>query len=484
MTQPPLRRHDLWPHQTAAFHFAYPRNASLLAMGLGTGKSCTAIALSDNLNANRVLILCPTTVRGVWRRGLAKHSARDVEAVILDSGTLRKRVAQAECVWTLSKPVVVVINYEAAWRDPFREWCLGRKWDLAILDEGHGVMKLSRTARFARELHDVSERRLSLSGTPLTQDPLTIWAQCRFLDPNVFGEDLDWFINRFHNPHSIGLRKELLKAHELALTYGVDIPWEAPDAWTCGIVNREEYMARLARVAFRVEIAVLELPPLTVEERTFRLSDTARRIYDELKANHDAEIETGRWVSAQMSYSVKMRLQQITSGWLRDQDGKAHIVDAGKAELLRELLEEAGGEPVVVFSRFVKDLDTVRETALELGLFYGEISQRRKDGVNELAQMPDRLQVCGVQEQAGGVGIDLTRARIAVFYSLSWSRADFEQAIARLHRPPATRPIIVYELIAEGSIDEELYVALSARKEMIDLTWHGLAERKDSGPSC
>ena len=74
----------LWKHQKRAFDFAYWKPATLVGAGMGTGKSYIALALADSWDVQRTLILCPTTVRPVWRREIAKHSVRDVQAVILD----------------------------------------------------------------------------------------------------------------------------------------------------------------------------------------------------------------------------------------------------------------------------------------------------------------------------------------------------------------------------------------------------------------
>jgi SNF2 family DNA or RNA helicase len=141
---------------------------------------------------------------------------------------------------------------------------------------------------------------------------------------------------------------------------------------------------------------------------------------------------------------------------------------------LEDILTEAGGEPVVVFTRFVQDLNTVESLAAKLGLKYGEISGRRKDGINDIATMTEGLQVVGVEEEAGGAGIDLSRARLVVDYSPSWKLAVYEQKLARVHRPPQNQPVIVYQLVAEDSIDEEVYRALQARRAVIGQAWRSL----------
>lgn len=468
MNQPVIRKHDLWAHQCDAYQFAVTRKSALCGLRMGEGKSCVLIALADNLAARRILVICPTTVRGVWRREFERHAARAYHVVILDKGTIKKRTEQARAA---TEPFAVVINYEAAWREPFREWALSQHWDMVILDESHRCQGRSQVSRFVRELK--SECRYCASGTPLTQDPVSIWAQCQFLDPSVFPMSLKSFKRRYWRRNGLSLRKAVERYNLCAARVGL-APVEVSDYWTRGTKRTGEYLVRLADIAFRRENTVLDLPPLTIEKRTFELSPLARRLHDAVQSGFVDRIESGRWPAVQHSYAITMRLQEITSGWLEDTQGIVQTVDTGKAECLSDILDAAAGEPVVVFTRFVRDLDTVRALAEKFGLTYGEISQRRKDGLTSLATMSD-VQVLGVQERAGGVGIDLTRSRIAVFYSLAWSLADYEQAIARLHRPPATQPVVVYQLVAEHSVDEELYLALAARKQQITYVWHGIA---------
>jgi SNF2 family DNA or RNA helicase len=419
-------------------------------------------------------VLCPPSVRAVWRREIAKHSKREIDALILDTGSVRQRTNQAiRAVWKWRRPSIIVINYEAVWREPFCRLALEGPWDLVICDESHKLQREGVTARFVAKLRESAARRLCLTGTPLTQDPLAVFAQARFLDPTVFGENYEAFKWWYYNPEDLKKRKDNVRINAICAKNGWE-PVYVEEAYMCGVLLPTQYLAALSRIAFRVENAVLSLPPLLTEQRTFALSQRARTLYTMIQDGHGADIMEGPWGEKGGSYATTMRLQEITSGWLPDESGNPVTIDQGKADALRDLLREAGGEPVVVFCRFVRDLDTVRETAGRLGLVYGEISHRRKDGVSALGTMPAGLDVVGVQPQAGGAGIDLTRARIAVFFSPSWSLAEYDQAVARVHRPPATRPVIIYHLVAEGTIDEEIYLALRSRRDLVGQIWRDL----------
>ncbi len=95
------------------------------------------------------------------------------------------------------------------------------------------------------------------------------------------------------------------------------------------------------------------------------------------------------------------------------------------------------------------------------------------------------VQVAGVQIASGGIGVDLSRARYAAYYSLGFSLTDYEQSLARLHRPGQTRNVVYYHLLVEGSVDRRVYGALRARKQVIEAVLeeyrHGDGDEKRDG---
>ena len=453
--QPPIRRHDLWPHQLAAYHFANERPASLIGAAMGTGKSCIAIACLDNWRTRRTLILCPPSVRRVWRRELDRHSV-GIQPVVLDRGTVAQRTRRA--AEPAFGPVAMVLNYEAAWREPFASWA-AQDWDCIVLDESHRVQKDSRIAQFVATL--TAKRKICLTGTPFTQNPLSIFAQCRFLDQRLFGPELEEFRTRFDNPRAVRARMALDDLNRLLGRYGQRL--DVPDRWLSGTVSSAEFQAKLRTIAYRCEATDLHLPPITHEYRSYRLSAAAAAAYESMLRSNLADLGEGHHCTGREGHPNVVRLQQITSGYLPDEGGNLHWLDHGRRRLLTELLEDGRGEPWVVFARFTPDLAAVEHCAKSLGRRYAEISGRRKDGMTDMGDMAD-ADVVGVQQQAGGSGINLARARYAAFYSPLWSLAEYDQAVARVHRAEQTRPTTIYSLIAEDTIDRDIYASLSARR--------------------
>lgn len=446
----------LWRHQREAAKFAWPREGTLLAMDLGTGKSLTAIALAQAWHARRVLIVCPLSVVGVWPRELSAHSLLDWQVARCDRGGARFKSELAQK--TLAKadiygdPCAVIVNHESVWRRPFKEVAFTAGFDLLVVDECHRAKAPGgKLSRFLGQLAKHIPRRLGLTGTPLPHSLLDAYAQARFLDRRVFGTSF----------HRFKLRHAVLGGFE--------------GRQVVAFKNLAEFRERFASFAFEVAKAdALDLPAETDVERRTELEPTAERTYRSLSKAFWAEVDAGE-VTATNALAKLLRLQQVTSGTLPTDEGKLVRISTAKRKLLADVLTEIPlSEPVVVFARFRQDLEAIAEAAFEAGRAYGEISGRRKDALADDAHMRPDLDLVGVQIQSGGVGIDLTRARYAIFYSTGFNLGDYLQARARVHRPGQDRPVTYLHLLVEDTIDETVHRALRRRQEVVRAILEGV----------
>ena len=177
------------------------------------------------------------------------------------------------------------------------------------------------------------------------------------------------------------------------------------------------------------------------------------------------DVESGE-VTAANALVRLLKFQQITSGFITDDEGGLTDLHKEKRGILEDIIDGVSGEPVVVFCRFRRDLETVREVAERGNRVYGEVSG--SGNVLEGGKIPGGIDVLGVQIQAGGIGVNLNAARLCVFFSLGFSLAEFEQAVARLHRGGQKNPVTVYHLICRDSVDEHVYEAIAAKKKVVD----------------
>jgi SNF2 family DNA or RNA helicase len=451
---------NLWDHQRRCVRGASGRPASLISAWMGGGKTLIAIALAVAWRSQRILVTCPLSVCSTWARELAEHAPGAFDVCVCDRGTSAVRAEKAASALELAtarrRPCVVIVNHESAWRPEFGNLCGDARFDLLIVDESHRAKAPGgRFSKFLFRLARTIPRRLALTGTPLPHSPLDAYAQFRFLAPRIFGTSF----------HRFRLRYAIMggySGHEVV-----------------GFQNQAEFAELFNSITETVskDEALGHLPPEVDLERRCELEPDARKIYSSLDRHFYAGVANGE-VTATNALAKLLRLQQVTSGDLPIEDledpeaGRVDVVSQAKLTLLRDLLEDVDTrEPVVVFCRFKRDLDRVEALANTFGRRYGELSGRRKD-LDEGRMLPN-VDLMGVQIQAGGVGIDLSRSALAFYYSTGFSLGDYLQSRARLFRPKQTRSVRYVHLLCEGTIDERVFGALKKREKVIESILRG-----------
>jgi SNF2 family DNA or RNA helicase len=280
-----------------------------------------------------------------------------------------------------------------------------------------------------------------------------VYAQYRFLDKKIYGTSFTAFRARYavlqQIGHHIGAKKVI------------------------GFQNQEELQNKFFQIAFHCKTEdVVDLPEEVDVVRPVEICKSARAIYNQLKKEFVADVGSGI-VTAGNALTRLLRLQQITSGYLQEDanietatPGKLVQVDDAKQSMLLDVMEDlADDEPIIVFCRFAKDLDAVHEVTRSLGRASLELSGR----VNQLKEWQDGIaQVLAVQIQSGSVGIDLTRSRYAIYYSLGFSLGDYLQSRRRISRPGQKRSTTNIHLIATKTVDEQVYQALQAREDVVN----------------
>lgn len=465
-----------WEHQKQAFHFAKTQDGVLLSIGMGGGKTKTAIALLEERDFKRVLIVCPNNVVPVWPKEFAKHGTHDWRVwageVLGRGGKPKKKPSTTERAAAIAefidrsgdKPVAIAVNYEGAWQNRLGELLSSSEWDCVILDESHRIKAPGGAAsKFCGELGKRAGFRLALTGTPQPHSPLDIYAQARFIDPGVFGTNFGKFRKRY------------------AVMEDIYVPGGRTQPVVVGYQREDELAQKIASFSFIIsqeeldESLGLQVP--TEYDRPVQISDSARKVYDDVWNQFVVDFGDQGEVVADNVLTRILRCQQITSGHVgttNDFDEKQIVeVDTEKSKALADILEDLpqskdGFEPIVVFCRFRHDLDQIKRVAEASGRKYGELSGRDKGGMTDQATMREDIDVLGVQINSGGVGIDLTRAAYAVYFSIGYSLGDYLQSRKRVHRPGQSRHVTLIHLIAQNTIDEVVYDALAQRKQIVD----------------
>lgn len=444
----------LWDHQAEAVRFAAPRQAAMLSMPMGVGKTLSTIAIVGERGWARTLILAPKSVVPHWPREFARFACYPVRAVALDERkSVAQRVAQAELECARAEaagvPLVIVTNHEAAWRTEMGAFVTKWRPECLVCDESHRAKDpFGAFSKWLGRMSPLFRQRLALTGTPMPHSPLDIFAQYRFLDPRIFGPSFVRFRAR----------------------YGVMGGFQGKQV--VGFQNCDELAERYRSIAYECAADVVSLPETVDTTRPVQLGAKAAKLYGQVARDFWAGVESGE-ITAANALTRMLRLQQITGGAVgldlaeneRPQDRRIERIDTAKQDALRQILEDLpAGEPVVCFARFTADLDAIHAAAAAAGFSSAELSGRRNDLA---AWQAGEADVLATQVQAGGVGVDMTRARVCVYFSLSYSLGEYLQSRKRTHRPGQTRSVLYVHLVAEGTIDEQVYRALERRQDVI-----------------
>jgi len=449
---PPGLKTRPWRHQIEAYEFVMNRlargsGAAMLALEMGTGKTLVSLMVFAGVKAQRTLISCPLRVVPVWLAQIERHLDLAMVVVGLDDSaggvTEKQKLAEEKLrlAEATGQPFVVVINHDSIWRDPFGAWAEKQAWDLIIADESHKLKKPGgKASLYFKRLRPRARCRLALTGTPMPHSPLDVYAQFRFLDITPFGPSF----NAFKQKYAVmgGFQNKQVTSFK----------------------NLDQLETLMRTITCRVSKDVLDLPPQTHVTYHRTLSAEAQRIYRDLEEDFVAQVKDGTITAANAMVKL-LRLQQVAGGWVKTDDGQYHRVDSAKQELLRDTLEDIGpSEAVVVFCRFHADMDAVHEACRALGCQSLELSGRQDD----LKRWQEgEAPVLAVQIGSGGIGIDLSRAHYSIYYSLSFSLGEYDQALSRVHRPGQTRPVEHIHLVAKGTVDEKIMRALEKRAEVI-----------------
>ena len=438
LTLRPYQLHGLaWLQYLRSQHLA-----GILADDMGLGKTAQVLAhVLVEKHAGRLdapaLIVLPTSLLANWQAEAARH-APGLRTLSLQGATRERdfgRIAQHDIVFT---------TYPLVWRDI--KVLQAQPWHLLVLDEAQMAKNAgSRAARALRELP--ARHRLCVTGTPLENHLGELWAHFDLLMPGFLG-DMRTFQRLWRKPIE-----------------------------TNGETLRAELLARRVRpfiLRRRKEDVAPELPLLTEVIRRVPLQGQQRALYESVRVAADEQVRKALarqgFAGAQIAVlDALLKLRQVCCDPQLVKGTKTPAtMERAKMSLLLLMLPElvAEGRRVLVFSQFAEMLALVQAELRSVKLPFLVLTGDTPPG--ERGALVRRFQagaapVMLASLKVGGVGLNLTAADTVIHLDPWWNPAVEQQATARAHRIGQHRPVFVYKLVAEGSIEERM-LALQARK--------------------
>lgn len=469
---------QLYPFQRRAVDFVLERQRVGLFFEQGTGKTWITMGTLSRLYAPGfcALVIVPlTNLQSTWERSLRAQLPRIP-------------VARA---WEDFKEGVLLMHYEGLSSLPDRvlRRVLKHRWDLIVYDEsqrlkGRGTEQSRIAGRFKHGTY-----RVGLSGTPIEQAPQDLWAQFRFIKPDLLGKS--W--PKFAGIYSVW-GKPTWEKLEAKLGYGegelrrinegerpkgkIMLPegFLKPAGYR-GYKTEfrgerlQEYLSLLKPYSMRItKEDVLDLPTLTYQHHKVRLLGEQKEVYHDIRTrmmSEDFNVTTG------LKITQLVRLQQVCGGFIKDDDGKVLTLPSAKLRALRRILRHTE-VPAVIFCKYREEVNQITD-CLD-GFSYEVLSgKNRKDRDNVIHRFQSgKTDILVCQIRAGGVGVDLQNANVAIFFSTTFSYIDFDQAVSRVHRHGQTRPVTIHLIYAKNTVDASIYSAVLSKRSVSEVVLNRL----------
>ncbi len=425
----------------------------ILADDMGLGKTLQVLALllaeKEAGRGGPSLVVAPTSVLSNWKLEAERYTP--TLAVTIFQGSGRKVRTNFEGI------DLVVTSYALVRRDLAFHRRAG--YHYLVLDEAQAIKNPdSDTAAACRRIP--ASHRLAMTGTPIENRLLDLWAQFAFLMPALLGS-----------------RSRFRKRYQVPIEQRGDG------------VRRKALRARVAPFILRrvKEDVAPELPPLTEITLCCHLEPDQAALYSTVASMFRTRVQrdieaTGprRSRFAVLEALLKLRLICCHPP-LSGLDPRGTVQGSAKLRLFRETLQRLldGGHKVLVFSQFVRMLAVLRTETERLGASYGYLdgrSSQRQERVDAFNRSD--TQVFLVSLRAGGTGLNLTGADYVIHYDPWWNPAVEAQATGRAHRIGQTRPVFAYRLTTRGTVEEKI-LSLHARKRALA---EGLLPREGGSP--
>lgn len=455
-----LTGEPLWQHQKHIRDYGrsilMSKGGLWVQAGCTTGKTYASIALAHSLGVSHFLVIAPLAATNDAWGNCVRGKTEGLECVVLDKGSTAQKGILLKRFRRSEHPVCVVINYESAMycADAIAE----ANYPLVIADESHRLQshngstsqKLAEACRGARY-------RIALTGTPYEDRPLSVYGQVRWLFPGpkpqrkshimstpIFGRWMEFFV-RYMNFYTLNNKPIPTTPKNLDELGRKIAPFTI-------IVNTED---------------VVDLPPEMHIERVVHLTPKTRKLYNELKREFYAELEeAGHELDAQNVLVLAGMLQRLTSGFYTPKGSKQPTTldeVPPKIRVVQDFLEEVGGLPVVIFTKYVEEVRMLKEYLSEYECKVLVGGQHEHEEWSKGAG-----QVLIANYAAGSAGVDLTRARYAIFYSGTYSRTEYTQALWRVRRANSDKryPVTYLHIIAENTIDRAIQQAIKSKGDV------------------
>ncbi len=422
----------------------------ILADDMGLGKTVQALAhllyekqhhkKKQDKQVFTSLVIAPTSLMGNWKRE-AERFTPDLKVLVLH-GSQRKAL-----FGEIDQYDIILTTYALMLRD--KEFHEQQEYNFVILDEAQNIKNArSKTSQVIFKLK--AKHRICMTGTPMENHLGELWSLFHFLMPGFLGTQ-DRFNRLFRTP----IEKQ-------------------------GDYDRQQQLhKRIKPFMLRrtKEMVATELPEKTEMIRTVPLTGKQRDLYETVRLAMDEKVreeisKKGLARSQIMILDALLKLRQTCCDPRLLSLSKAKEVQtSAKLDMLMEMVPEMieEGRKIIIFSQFVKMLGFIEDELKALNIRYAKLTgqTKKRDDMIMSFQEGD-AQVFLISLKAGGVGLNLTAADTVIHYDPWWNPAVERQATDRAYRIGQDKPVFVYKLLTEETVEEKILQMQKNKQKLAD----------------
>lgn len=484
-TIPYIFKSKPYKHQEKVFHVSRDRECYGLLFEMGTGKSKPIVDNAAYLfscgRIDSVLLIAPNGVHSKWLKEdfpLSFPDHIEYRGAVWEAGNKKAEQSCEDLFKTGAFLRVLCMNVEAFISKRGVE--LAKRFLLAtecmmVVDESSRIKNpdAKRTEAICK-LGEKAKYRRILSGTYISNSPFDLYGQFMFLDPSILGQSFYSFKAQYAeildktDPLVTGLmRKNNLR-------FAPQIVAKDKVTGQAKYRNLDKLKQLIAPHCMRVEKKdCLDLPEKIYQNRYFKLPPAHRKLYEQLRDKAKLELQTGDKVTVMHKLTLLLRLQQLTSGFVPNDEGDLiHLYDDPKENprfaTLLELLDDLEGS-TIIWCRFVEEIEIVKRLLGEENcyVYYGATSTADREEAKVGFQEKRRKYFLG-NVQTGGIGLNLTAAQNVVYFSNTFSYEDRKQSEDRAHRIGQKDDVNYFDLLAEDTCDNMIVRALKTKANIAD----------------
>ena len=498
----------LYPFQIVGANFLVQAKKALLTDDMGSGKTLTSLSAAQKANAFPLLIITLKSTKFAWEKEVNKYYPGH-SVYVVDGTTKAKKdkvvknfiEEQGEILimtWNMLAKYTKLQKFgsvelkhciECGGTDPriTPAKCEVHERPLnsvdfkgIILDEAHKMKDpKTKTSMAVRGVTGDAEYRWALTGTPIGNSEEELFSVLNWFDPDSYPSKIK-FIERYF----------MTRMNYAGYPEVIGIKSETRSEWD-QVIN--PILRRMPK-----ELILPFLPPIVYKERRLDMLPKQKTAYNQMKDQMVADVDGGK-ITVTQAMSQITRLLQLASSFAEVENTEEIDPETGeeiihqkvtltspsnKIDSFMEDLPDYGESQIVVFAQSKQLLLELEKAILKenvkrnkpnepkpitYGMITGDVNATsREDYITRFQNGELKLMLISIA--AGGTGITLTNADVAVFLNRSYNAIDNKQALGRVHRIGSEKheSILCVDYISEGTVDEAVLEALDMKGEALE----------------